>query len=159
MVWQCHAMPTRSGLPRRSAAHRAPIGCDARTRAIGTACAVEAREWDEYRVRCSRNVRTPSRNVRTPDHVIPLSRVASAARPAKRTQFRIGVGEEELSLNGFHAQSPNCVHHRFYRLLATVVLLFGLLGLPLLLQRLLSRLLLHALLRVLVLDRHPLTSL
>src|SRR5947208_4883414 len=39
-----------------------------------------------------------------------------------------------------------------------VRLLLGLLGLPLLFQRLLSRLLFHALLRVLVLGRHVLTS-
>ena len=44
-------------------------------------------------------------------------------------------------------------------LLCSVRLLLGLLGLPLLLQRLLSRLLLHALLRVLVLARHALASL
>ena len=54
-------------------------------------------------------------------------------------------------------QAANC-GFRQSGLFGLVRLLLGLLGLPLLFQRLLSRLLFHALLRVLVLGRHVLTS-
>src|SRR3954467_10084833 len=70
-----------------------------------------------------------------------MERLADGASSAAERQTCVGGGSRDFEL-------PR-----------PVVLLLGLLGLPLLLQRLLSRLLLHALLRVLVLVRHALTSL
>ena len=76
-------------VPRLSAAHRTPIRCDARTRAIGTTCALEARERDEYLVRCSRNLRTP-------DHAIPRSRsFGGTARQANSVSDRSRRGRVE----------------------------------------------------------------